>query len=175
MNDSNAAYEKKSPRPYILGFCFLWGLILGFVIYLKTESYAQKEKTEQAIKQQQLQDQKKLEEKKNAEKITKTPDFSKIKKNQVSPVDIDQMTKPVDVNNLIFEEKKNQSLRKPPEPQRLTLNSKWGLTGMSTYRPIKPVKLVKPAPKVNFNPPKPAGRTKKPVNINDVELPELSD
>ncbi len=174
MDTINHSYEKRSLRPYILGICFVWGLFLGFIFYLNSESFAQVQK-EQLKKEEEDRRIAEEEQRKKAKPVTKAPELKKIEAETAPTVAIDEITKPIDQSRFLPEGKTGQSLRPIPEPVELAMNPKWGLTGMTTYRPIKPVKLTKKAPKVDFSSqPKPS-QPKKPVNINEIDLPEFND
>lgn len=168
-------YERRNPRALILLVCFAWGLILGFVVYIETPSFAQNQVKQEEIDKKE--DEKlKNEQKNNVPEIAKVPVINRMSKSPFPGNEIDipvnsVPTPPIDDDD----EKKIVNIRAVPDTAPVAVNFSAGLNGSTTYRPLKPVKVEKPAPKVDFKA-KPAGSApKKAVTINEVDPPELDE
>lgn len=174
MSDAALGSERRNIRPYILGLCFFWGVLLGFLVYINTPSFAQNQ--EEVLRQEAIEAaRRKAAERANPRPVTQAPDFKAVDRNPAMVVDVDNMIKkPDEDDSLIYPPKSDNNLRAMPEPMTVALNTSWGLTGKTTYRPLKPVMVEKKAPVVDFTA-RPAPTSAKPVNINEIALPELDD
>ena len=166
MSDNALGCERKNIRPYILGLCFFWGMLLGFLVYINTPSFAQNQ--EKVLRQEAVEaEQRRATERENPRPVTQAPDFKAVDREPAVIVDVDPLIKQVDIDSLM-PPKPDNNLRAVPEPMTVAINTSWGLTGQTTYRPLKPVKLEKKAPVVDFTtrpappPPPPVNKKEKP-------------
>ncbi len=173
MLEQSGHRDRRNIRPIILSVCFVCGVILGFISYLASPSFAAKQevqdakdKAEDARKEAQLKSQ--------VKPVQAAPDFVSVDK-EVAPVP--ELNIPVK-NKGDFDSERDPAkgeLRAAPEAQAVAMNYDTGLTGRTTYRPLPPVRVEKPAPAVDFNKRPAAAPGGKAVDINNVALPEFED
>jgi len=135
--------EKRNIRPYVLGLCFFWGLVLGFVVYRTTQSTAEiteKERAEaQAQEQARLQ---KLAAERAKTNNTPTVNIKKVSKEVKPPITVPelapQLAQPVDE---VANAAKSHDWRSVPQIAKVSLNPAYGLTARTSPLPLSPEKL----------------------------------
>lgn len=172
MLEPSGYRDRHNIRPLVFGACFICGMILGFVSYLASPSFAQTQKV-QDEKDEETERQKEQEAQKKVKPVPTAPAFTAVDKNLPAPTELALPPKPAtDIED--ERDTAKGDLRAIPEAQPVAMGYDIGLTGRTTYRPLPPVKVEKPAPAVDFKRPA-VGPGGKPVDINNVALPEIED
>lgn len=157
------ADEQRSVRPYLLGVCFLWGLLAGFVFYLWSPSSNVVEDPEN----QQAGDVTKTA----PVATTEAPLSPPVAPKQPGPfdgVEIEEGRVPVVAAGPIRGPDRLSIPETPPPTTRMFLNPRWGLTAQTAPLPPKPVK-----PKEQEEPSRPLERAPLQLNPEELEGPEL--
>ena len=170
--------HRRNLRPYILLFCFFWGLVLGFFSYLYMKTAAQRlEIIEVAEEKENNQKMLELENKKSA--ITQIDPFKKTeeieKPPEVAPVFVKPEVK------LIDEKIITPDFRQPPVIPNPRIDDMPGLTGSTANRPLKPIEPVTSKEKARVtDTPAPVKKKRNPfgdegVILDNIAPPELDD
>ncbi len=169
--------ERHSVRPYVLAFCFLWGLIFGFVFYLTNsatgsnpEQVAEQppETEEQPVATEGSEPEPVAESSKRS--VTEEPPAQRMIEIPDGPVTEKRRLDPDPVPTPKAETAERHLVESAPPPSRpLHLRPDWGLTGRSIAAPPKPISLDKPVPKSDIPPPIPDEE----LRLDDDKLPEL--
>ncbi len=170
--------QRRNLRPYILIFCFIWGLLLGFFsyIYMKTaaqrleiievEENKEKEKTKEKLQQEEIP-------------VAQIAPFKKTEEVEKPPEVAEILTKPE--VTLLDEKIIAPNFREPPVIPSPSLEALPGLTGATVRKPLRPREpvmelIVEPSASQS-----PVSRKKQSpfadesVVFEDIAPPELDD
>lgn len=154
--------EKRDLRPYILGLCFFWGLVAGFIAYRTSESAAQAHTRElEKIKIEELERVKNIKPK----TVEVAPIFRPVGENITPDEKFNTLTETNNLlnNNDLAQAMKSRDFRSIPASAPAPLRTEFGLNAKTTPRPSKPEKTV------NFRPTKITPKN----NIDDLPLPDI--
>lgn len=169
--------HRRNIRPYILGICFFWGLVIGFSAYLYMKTAAQR--LEIIEVEEKKEQQKKDDESKNAKVEIEQIDPFKTTEEVEEPPEFSNVLAKPEVK-LIEEKIIEPNFREPPVVLTPSIEDMPGLSGLTVSRPGKP---EEPAVNIEKAPPGKAAapvRKKNPfadesVVLDDVAPPELDD
>ncbi len=170
--------HKKNIRPYILIFCFFWGLVLGFASYMYMKTAAQRLEIIEVAEEKENQ-RKQQEYEKSKTKIEQIDPFKKTEEVEKPPEVTNILAKPE--VKLIDEKIIAPDFRKAPIVPNLELEQMPGLTGLTVAKPVKPIppkaEVVNRSIQTKTTP---ARRKQNPfadesVVLDDVAPPELDD
>lgn len=172
--------HKKNIRPYILIFCFFWGLVLGFASYMYMKTAAQRLEIIEVAEEKENQRKQKEYEKSKVE-IEQIDPFKKTEDVERPPEVTNVLAKPE--VKLIDEKIIAPDFRQPPIIPILELEGMPGLTGLTVIKPVKPVppkREVVNRPVQTKTTPARTRRKRNPfadesVLLDDVAPPELDD
>ncbi len=169
--------HRRNIRPYVLIFCFFWGLVLGFSAYLYMKTAAQRleiieVKEEKERELQQEKGEKKVE-------IQQIDPFKKTEDVEKPPEQFNVLAKPE--VTLIEEKIIEPNFREPPVIPSPAIGDMPGLSGQTVLLPVKPQ-----PPVADVQPPSqtlqatPARNKSNPfadesVVLDDIAPPELDD
>lgn len=136
--------EKRNLRPYVLSFCFFWGLVLGFAVYSTSQSTAEITEKEQKIAQAAEAARLKKIAEQNAKKNAAPTENTKKVGADVKP--------PIVVADLPAEQLKSEEdevrtaaqsrdWRSIPQASKVRLNPAYGLTARTSPLPLPPERL----------------------------------
>ena len=170
--------HRRNLRPYILLFCFFWGLVLGFFSYLYMKTAAQRlEIIEVEEEKENNQRRQELAQKNSA--ITQIDPFKKTEEVERPPEVAQVFAKPE--VKLIDEKIITPDFRQPPIIPNPRIDDMPGLTGRTAIKPLKPVApVIREKKKVVADTAAPVSRRRNPFNdegviLNDIAPPELDD
>ncbi|MBP5234260.1 MAG: hypothetical protein J6333_12765, partial [Planctomycetes bacterium] len=121
--------EKRNARPYVLGLCFCWGLVLGFIVYSTSQSTAEitdrEQKAEQA-KERERQRQLAAERAKDrAKRLEQVPIVSEDIK---PPIAVAELPAPPTVEeDEVKNAAKSKDWRSVPQIAKVPMNPAYGL------------------------------------------------
>lgn len=171
MLEQLISHERQNFRPIVLGLCFLCGLIFGFIFYIATPSFARKQ-AESEAQARIIEAEQRSTRKVGEEPVQTVPSIVGLDRTKSD----EPLVLEVDPSKTVIEDDPatKGDMRKMPEPLAVAMSFDTGLSGRTTYRPLKPVKVNKPAPEVDFNT-RAVSPTPIAGKVGEAELPELDD
>lgn len=185
--------EKRNARPYVLGLCFLWGLVLGFIVYSTSQSTAEitdREQKEEQAKERERQRELAAARAKNRNKnVVKIDGVSQDIK---PPIAVAELPAPPTVEeDEVKNAAKSKDWRSVPQIAKVPMNPAYGLTARTSPPPLPVEKLdiretqrrnaraaaamgIRETPPPAATPSRPIGPATAPVvRKDDLPLPEI--
>lgn len=138
--------ERKNVRPYVLGACFVWGLVCGFFFYVLRDAPSPvPDKPQTKVEPAKQPDGSDAppnggQAKKDPEPVEDTTPILDVPRENYRDVNTPNPTKPERAVADPEPAKKTVRLTaEAPKPAPIVLNPAWGLTGLTTRPPQKPV------------------------------------
>ncbi len=191
--------ERKNVRPYVLGACFVWGLLFGFLFYVLRDHTTIIEDPKPVKQTSSSENSGSNTENQNTATTLTTTDPVNVVTPPVQDADLGSLApiseaernfgagirppKPTEAKKIENDQPATNTVKRlttrAPEPATLKLDPSWGLNGQTVHPPQRPVaETPKPGSPSSASPgtkgPTPdtsAPKPAKPIKLDD--LPEL--
>lgn len=174
-------------RPYILAFCFFWGLLFGFLIYVKDGE-------NRNLFHQNLAEEQRLRNLTQTQKpeppvlqMTQNEVGREPRKMPVAPDVTNERPAEINVRDLLTSRSVGSFSRvwngsRIPDHARIEMNPAWGLTRLTAPLPQQPVRLqddpTRRGRDIDHLPVRDEASPRPPVptpGLGEIEMPELDD